>query len=325
MLLIGVLALAGCGGGENGGSGAGDRDAGERAAATDTWPLTGLPARRGADQRHPVIVVKIDNTASSAPQVGLGEADLVVEELVEGGSTRLAAFFYSRLPDVAGPVRSMRASDLGILGGTDAVVATSGAAQVTLDRIDAAGVRYVSEGSPGFYRAEDRYAPYNLMARLPDVADALRTDRPARPSAYLDFAADPTLPQGRPAAGVAAVFSGGHTTTWRRDGDAYVVTDGYTAEGEGFRADTVLILRVQVGDAGYRDPAGNPVPETKLSGEGPALLVHDGRAITARWSKPTPDATISLTDADGAPLSVPAGHTWIELVPAEGGDVTLTR
>ena len=45
-----------------------------------------------------MIVTKIDNTSSSAPQVGLGSADLVVEELVEGGFTRLAAFYYSEVP-----------------------------------------------------------------------------------------------------------------------------------------------------------------------------------------------------------------------------------
>ena len=35
------------------------------------WPLTGLPAK-GKAPTHPVMVVKIDNTDSSAPQLGLG-------------------------------------------------------------------------------------------------------------------------------------------------------------------------------------------------------------------------------------------------------------
>ena len=61
------------------------------------------------------MVAKIDNTYASAPQIGLGEADMVVEELVEGGLTRLAAFYYSEIPGDVGPVRSMRASDIGIV------------------------------------------------------------------------------------------------------------------------------------------------------------------------------------------------------------------
>ena len=82
--------------------------------------------------KHPILVTKIDNSTSSSPQVGLSHADLVVEELVEGGITRLAVFFYSDVPDNAGPVRSMRASDIGIVPGDHATVVTSGAAGVTV-------------------------------------------------------------------------------------------------------------------------------------------------------------------------------------------------
>ena len=95
------------------------------------------------------MVAKIDNTASSAPQLGLGSADLVVEELVEGGMTRLAVFFYSDIPGAVGPVRSMRASDIGIVSPVEAQVVTSGAAPVTINRISQAGIKFFGEGAPG--------------------------------------------------------------------------------------------------------------------------------------------------------------------------------
>jgi hypothetical protein len=62
------------------------------------WPLTGLkvPQHKSSALRHPVLVAKMDNTPSSQPQVGLSKADLVVEELVEGGLTRLAALSLRR-------------------------------------------------------------------------------------------------------------------------------------------------------------------------------------------------------------------------------------
>ena len=75
-----------------------------------------------------MLVTKIDNTDNSQPQVGLDKADLVTEELVEGGMTRLAVFFYRHLPKVAGPVRSMRASDIGIVKPAHGVIVASGAA-----------------------------------------------------------------------------------------------------------------------------------------------------------------------------------------------------
>ena len=66
---------------------------------------------------------------------------------------------------------------------------------------------------------------------------------------------------------------------------SYVNENSYAAEGDEFPADTVLVLRVQVGDAGYTDPAGNPVPETKLEGKGEALLFHDGKVVSGTWKK----------------------------------------
>ena len=123
---------------------------------------------------------------------------------------------------------------------------------------------------------------------------------------------------------MAASFSGGHTTNWRFEGGTYVNENTYAAAGDEFPADTVVVLRVKVGDAGYRDPAGNPVPETQFKGKGQALIFHGGRLVRGSWSKDGLDEPIELSTKAGE-LTVPAGHTWIELVPIDGGDVTFGK
>ena len=315
MLAVASLLCAGCGGD-------GSSDAPKPAS---TWPMTGLPVSgdETAEQSYPVLVTKLDNTSSSAPQIGLGKADLVVEELVEGGLTRLAAFFYSQLPTKVGPVRSMRASDIGIVSPVDATVVTSGAASKTIARINDAGIPFYQEGDVGFGRDSSRSAPYNLFANLEEIASDAEIDA-TRPQDYLPWGDEADLPQGQPAKKIAASFGGGHTTNWTFDGDGYVNENTYAEEGDEFPADTVLVLRVQVGDAGYLDPAGNPVPETKLEGKGEAMLFHDGRLVRGTWSKTALDAPITLSTKAGD-LIVPAGHTWIELVPAANGNVTFTK
>src|SRR5688572_22070247 len=55
--------------------------------AAITCPLTGVEAG-GADLTRPVHAVKIDNAPKARPQVGMPQADVVYEELVEGGLTR---------------------------------------------------------------------------------------------------------------------------------------------------------------------------------------------------------------------------------------------
>ncbi len=292
-----------------------------------TWPLTGLEVRgdKSAAQSHPVMVVKMDNTPSSAPQTGLDSADLVVEELVEGGSTRLAAFFYSRIPDEVGPVRSMRASDIGIVKPVGGTMVTSGAAAVTINRILGAGIKFFAEGDEGFYRDNGRSAPYNLMADLSKTTTAASKGvEEDRPIDYLPWGTAEALPAGQPATSIAASFSGGHTTSWTYDGGGYVNENSYADPAAQFPADTILVLRVEVGDAGYTDPAGNPVPETKLEGTGPALLFHGGRLVRGTWSKDALGSPLTLKTQAGE-LAVPAGHTWIELIPIDGGDVTFTK
>jgi hypothetical protein len=318
LLLGAALALAGCS--------ATPDEAGEPQQRTppQTWPLTGLRVGDGSTARkHPVLVLKMDNTASSAPQRGLSSADLVVEELVEGGVTRLAAFYYSDVPGEVGPVRSMRASDIGIVSPADATMVTSGAARQTIARLAEAGVPYVTEGSAGFFRDAARRAPYNLMTDLSEVAAALSEGRDrSRPVDYLPFGPARDLPKGQPATSVAVRFSPAHTTNWVYREGRYADTGSLAAAGDEFPADSVLVLRVVVGDAGYLDPAGNTVPETVLTGDGDAVLFHGGREVRATWSKEDLGAPLVLSrqDAEGGavPLTVPRGRTWIELVPLAG-------
>ena len=325
VLLAASLALAGCGGDDEPTEETPAQQVAGGELVDSTWPLTGLPVTgdESSAQTHPVLVAKMDNTSSSAPQLGLGSADLVVEELVEGGLTRLAAFYYSDLPERVGPVRSMRASDIGIVSPVDGSMVTSGAAGQTIARIKNAGIPFFQEGAKGIARDSSRSAPYNLFADLGTIAGEAEIDE-ARPDDYLPWGDAKDLPKGQPAKTVAASFGGGHTTNWTFDGKGYVNQNTYAAQGDEFPADTVLVLRVQVGDAGYRDPAGNPVPETKLTGKGEAMIFHDGRLVRGTWSKDGLDAPLKLSTKAGD-LVVPVGHTWIELVPAANGDVTFGK
>lgn len=323
------LFLAGCGGDDGDSSdenGDGPKGVGDSPSLSSTWPLTGLEVESdgSSEQEHPVFVVKIDNSSSSSPQEGLGEADMVVEELVEGGSTRLATFFYSELPDRVGPIRSMRATDIGIVKPVDGHLVTSGAAGQTIARLNKAGVKFHGEGSTGLFRDPNRVSLYSVMADLTKLADELAEKRDAtRPDDYLVWGEKGDLPKGQPAKQIAASFSGGHTTNWTFRGGKYHNDNTHAAEGDEFLADTVLVLRVQVSDAGYTDPAGNFVPESKLEGKGEAMVFHQGRVVRGTWSKSKIDSMLTLSTKAGE-IKVPAGHVWIELVPtSNGGNVTF--
>ena len=297
-------------------------------AVTQRWPLTGLkvPPHKTAKLRHPVLVAKMDNTVSSQPQVGLGKADMVVEELVEGGLTRLAAFYYSQVPRNVGPIRSMRASDIAVVSPVHASMVTSGAAGRTIARIKAAHIRFYGEAASGMYRSALRAAPYNLFAHLRKVAAVAKRKRARTPRDYLAWGPAKDLPQGRKVTKIRVQFSAAQTTEWVFTKGRYHNTNSNAPARDQFPATNVLVLRVREGDAGYLDPAGNHVPVTLLRGSGNALLFHDGRMVAAIWHKGKwPASRIKLTTRKGQKIEVPAGHTWIELVPVHGGHVTVSK
>jgi hypothetical protein len=329
LALVASLVIAGCGGSKaKSGS---DRPSsqptqgGTKLAAV--WPLTGLPA---PDQspNHPVMIVKIDNTFASDPQIGLGSADMVVEELVEGGITRLAAMFYSKLPAKAGPVRSARASDIGVVTPTHAVLVASGMAPDTVRRLNDAHVRYYTMGAPGVERdAGDPQHDFlhSVFVNLPKLAASLKS-KPVVPASYLPWGAESDYTGVAPATNFAVRFSQATTTRFKYDAATkkYDNVNTYAGHGDHFNADSVLVLRVREGDAGYRDPAGNPVPETLFFGSGNLVLFHHGQLIRGTWTKAKRDSPLQLATAAG-PLKVPAGHVWIELLPVDraGGKLLL--
>jgi hypothetical protein len=316
LLATAALALAGCGGDAE------KKDPQGTANGTTmsrTSPLTGevLDKQPG----HPILAVKIDNSGSGR-QVGLGKADMVVEELVEGGITRLATFYYSRVPSDAGPVRSMRTTDIGIVAPLKAVLVASGGAAPTWKRVREADIKTVSEGGRGYYRGPGS-APYNLFMDMNKLVAPMKPLADV-PKPYLPFG-DQELPQGKAAKRFTVVFSQASDSSFQYRRGGYVNTDGYAPRGDDFVADTVLVLRVRVGLAGYRDPSGFPVPETKFTGRGPAQIFHKGRVIDATWVKEGLEAPVTLRGKGGKgdELELSPGQVRIALVPQGPGSVRV--
>jgi hypothetical protein len=109
-------------------------------AGPATCPLTGEEPKNEEILERPAVAVKVENAAVARPLSGLERADLVYEELVEGGETRFIAFFHCKDASKAGPVRSARQVDPAILGTKTRVLAYSGANQVVTETLEDAGV-----------------------------------------------------------------------------------------------------------------------------------------------------------------------------------------
>ncbi|MCX4986842.1 DUF3048 domain-containing protein [Streptomyces sp. NBC_00572] len=284
-------------------------------APTGLSPFTGLPARPA-----PVLAVKIDNVAAARPHTGLDAADLVYVEQVEGGQTRLLAVFSSQLPDRTGPVRSARESDMELLAQfDDPALAYSGSQTALKPLLKAAPLHALPpEDAPrAFARSAARPAPHNLYL-LPGRALA------AAPGAGLaqdiGFRFGPAPEGGTPVHERTVRYPAArYTFTWAPADKAWrVAMDGRparTTDAGPLKPATVVVQYVDIHPSRFHDFLGNVSPYTETVGSGTALVLRDGRAHEARWSRSSATAGTTFTTPSGAPMTFAPGQVWVVLAP----------
>lgn len=300
-------------------------------------PLTGLSGSFGDRLERTALVVKIDNGEPKArPQVGINEADVVYEERVEGSVTRLLAIFHSTDSVPVGPVRSARTSDIAIFTPLNhPYFAWSGANPTFAGRVrDAAALDVGYDALSGeYFREPTRSAPSNLMLKSTATIMALPNEGSAPPPPLFQYRSKgQTVPHLEPAAGVRVTFggSGGSAPTeWRWNGTGWARTQKGTphvdAAGVQVAPANVIIQFVEYAPSDVADQFGVLIPEAQLVGEGEVWVLTGGETpglVQGRWQKPSLEAVTSYTDADGNPILLTPGRTWVVL-PSPGGATRL--
>ena len=307
-----------------------------------TAPLTGVQYEEttpaALQLKKPSVACKIDNGSEAPrPQAGLNSTDIVFDEMVEGGLTRLVAIWHSTQPDAIGPVRSIRPMDPDILSPFGGIVCFSGGQAVFVNMINQAPVFVASEtteqGKGTFSRSSERIAPHNVIVNVQKLA----ADHPelTPPVEQFKFAKDVQnstaglngvaatkfevkFPQ---ASALWAASSDG--SRWLRTQDGKPLTD--KLDGEQISAANVVVMQVRI-DRSYLDKKYGHIPKTVMIDSGKAWVFSGGKFIEATWSKASATAPIVLTDAAGAAVLLTPGNTWVELMPvAPEGKLTITE
>ena len=286
-------------------------------------PLTGVPASASSVPPRPALAVKVDNYPQARPQSGLDQADIVFEEPVEGGITRLVAVFQCQSPALVGPIRSARAVDAPILdqlsrpilihvGGINPVIALLQNANLINDDLYYRGS--IVKTVPG------RYAPYDTYVSAASAWALNPTD--TKPPAAL-FTYSSTAPAGTPVTSIHIPFTGTNNTLWTWDaasGHWLLSYSGRAANvaGGGQIATTNIVVQsvhVTYGPWLENDVGGLEV-QSQLTGSGPLTVLRNGVAITGTWHRATVNDPTTLTASDGSPIALQPGQTWVEIVPS---------
>ncbi len=292
-------------------------------------PLSGaIPKGSAADR--PAVAVKVENNPVAWPLSGLEDAEVVYEELVEGGITRFMAIYHCTDASKVGPIRSAREVDPAIMSPITKILAGAGANAIVQKALDEAEIVVVNEESAGsaMERVErpgitSEHTLYGDTAALRKIG-AKKFDTPP-PQGLFEFG---DLQDGATKASHLEIDFSGSTTVeynwndgkWARSEDQVI----FEAEtGDQIRVDNILIEEHKVNESDkIVDIAGNPSIEiADVTGSGRAVLFRDGQALKGRWERKEVADPVRFLTPEGDAMVLKEGTTWIELVPSDEGQI----
>ena len=299
-------------------------------------PLTGERLAEPFGNSRPYAVM-INNINVAQPQCSTSQCDILYEILAEG-TTRMMAVF-SSLDGVGsmGSMRSLRPYYLDIATTYDAIMVHAGGSDQaysdvkTLHWNNIDGVR--GPGASAFARDPNRMAHgiehslFTTGQKILDMTAELkyRTEHESEDYDYgLRFTENGT-PSGAAAETVEVHFGNYKTTTFTYDEQAQLYypaqygsdyVDGNSGEKVGFTNVLVLYAPTRMLDNYGR-------LGITLTGSNEGLFVCGGKSTHITWERETAADRFSYVKADGSPLTLGIGTTYVCVVPT-GSEVAVS-
>ncbi|MEI6709353.1 MAG: DUF3048 domain-containing protein [Actinomycetota bacterium] len=279
-------------------------------------PLSGVVDTTRLSITRPSLLVKVENTPDALPQWGIELADVVYEEIVNGGITRLAVVFNSQVPAKIGPVRSVRPTDTQIVWPLGGLFAFSGGARYAINSIRESPTKLITEGTPGsgMFRDPHRYAPHNLYAHGNPLFKFKALPTP--PPALFQYLKKGQKVKGKSVSQVMVPFPSIYPVTWSWN----KVTKSWDRTlfgkaditGTGVRESPKNLV---VMEAKYVNGIGTMSSYANLQGWGFVQVFMNGKEVDGMWSRGASKAdVIQYKTMTGKPLLMNPGQTWVELL-----------
>ena len=331
LLLCVILVMSGCSkNSDNPGKDTNPpSDAGSKTATAETTPAdTENEFYTMATSSVRPVAVMIDNDDNSArPQIGLEDAYLIYEIIVEGGASRIMALFKDYSIDKVGPVRSSRHYFLDYALENDAIYAHAGwspQAQGDIPRLGVNNINGLYETADKMFWRDNTYNStyhnlYTSVKKLSDYAKDKKNYKMSAQSGVLDILKEDAIPDGDDCTSVKLTYSGMYRVGYEYNSE----TGLYERSVNGrphvsqttkvFTAKNIIIYNVSNYDLNDGQNKGRQNLNNIGSGEG--WYVSMGKAEKITWSKSSRTEKTVYKKADGSELKVNPGITYIQIMP----------
>lgn len=281
--------------------------------------LDGLLVPEG-EEAYPPIGIMVENHPDARPLSGIAAASVVIEAPVEGGITRLLAFYdVTTTVDQVGPVRSARPYFVDWAFGWKALYMHVGGSPDALTKIQALGDSFydVNEffASHSFWRNGARSAPHNVYTSHELMEGAWSSEGTSTTRVRVAWHFSPAVEAEKRGSydKISVPYGGSYSVTWDYDKEKNVYRRSLAgrvqsdADGTPQEVENVLVMKT---DQKVLDDVGRL--EVRTTGSGDAFGYRDGNKVVLRWSR-SPGEPIRFSEPDGSEFLFVPGKTWIEV------------
>lgn len=272
--------------------------------------------------------VMIDNDNDSArPQIGLENAYMVYEIVVEGNATRLMALFKDHTLEKVGPVRSSRHYFLDYALEHDAVYSHAGWSPKAAKDIKSLGVNNINgvAGDGSCFWRDNTYDSswhnlYTSTKVLSEYAKDKKAYRLETDNAIPDYhTLDTDLQEGEAVLKISLPYANFYKLNYRYNAEKKVyerfIGDKPHASqtGETFAAKNIIMY--QLTNTSLKDGENKGRQDISNIGSGTGCYFTNGKMIPIHWEKTARTEKTKYTLEDGSPLLLNPGITYVQIVP----------
>lgn len=290
-------------------------------------PLTGLSVDDPLVLQRRPVHVRIGNDPAARPQAGLSDADLVYEEVVEWWVTRYTAVYLSKAPQTVAPIRSARLINTQLTQQYGAALVNSGGSDGVRWELSQLPIVNLDEyfwPQPYFYRENEGWQT-RLAVNLEAAHQLMEREGMEAPVLLRGFVFSDESMTGDPAETILIPYpKRSSLVEWRYDPDSGRYLRWVSGEPMVDFANNLQISAANV-IVYYAEHLPTDIVEDSngatsiriiVNGEGRAQVFRDGVVVEGLWLTDGSQTPI-IVFANGEPIPLKRGNSWIEVVPTD--------